>query len=86
MTDAEAADMRATNDAYVRTSETSDVTTTTKTATATRKSGTAGRRYSDHYDRGDCENFSVESEFSLPGSFFFGVEPKLGHERRNFQY
>jgi hypothetical protein len=63
VTDAEAADMRATNDAYVRTSETSDVTNTTKTATATRKSGTTGRRYSDHYDRGDCENFAVNPDF-----------------------
>jgi hypothetical protein len=62
VTDAEAADMRATNDAHVSTSEAADVTAA-KTATATRQGGTTGRRYSDHYGRGDCENFVVNLAF-----------------------
>ena len=62
VTDAEAADMRASNDAHVSTSEAADVTPA-KTATATRQGGTTGRRYSDHYDRGDCENFAVNPDF-----------------------
>jgi hypothetical protein len=59
VTDAEAADMRASNDAHVGISEAADVTAT-KTATASRKSGTAGRRYSDPCGRGDCENFVLD--------------------------
>ena len=46
VTDAEAADMRVTNDAHVSTSEAADMTAakaTTKTATATRKSVTTSR-------------------------------------------
>jgi hypothetical protein len=45
VTDAEAADMRATNDAHVSTSEAADMTAAkaaTKTATAARKGGTTG--------------------------------------------
>ena len=41
VTDAEAADMRATNDAHVSTSEAADMTAA-KAATAARKGGTAG--------------------------------------------
>ena len=54
--------MRATNDAYVSTSEAADVTAT-KTATASRKGGTTSRGYSNHRGCGDCENFAVNLGF-----------------------
>jgi hypothetical protein len=84
VTDAEAADMRSTNDANVSTSEAADVTAA-KTATAARKSGTASRGYSNHRGCGDCENFAVNLNFHNLAPFS-GVEPKLGRERWNFQY
>ena len=84
VTDAGAADMRATNDAHMSTSETADMTAA-KTATAAREGGTASRGYSNHRGCGDCENFAVNLSFhSL--LLFSGIEPKLGHERRIFQY
>jgi cytochrome c len=62
VTDAEAADMGATNDAHVNTSEAADVAAT-KTTTATRKGGTTSHRYSNHRGCDDCENFAVNLGF-----------------------
>jgi hypothetical protein len=62
VTDAEAADMRATSDAHVSTAEATDVTAA-KTATTAREGGTASRRYSDHRGGGDRENFAVNLGF-----------------------
>jgi hypothetical protein len=62
VTAAEAANMRATNDAHVSTSETTDMTTA-KTTTAARKGGTTSRGHSNHCCRGDCENFAVNLGF-----------------------
>jgi hypothetical protein len=53
---------------------------------ATRKGGTSSRRDAEHHGCGDCENFAVNLSFHGLRSFFSGVEPKLGHERRHFQY
>jgi hypothetical protein len=56
------ADMRATNDAHMSTSETADMTAA-KTATAAREGGTTSRGYSNHRGCGDCENFAVNLGF-----------------------
>jgi hypothetical protein len=94
VTDAEAADMRATNDANVSTSEAADVTAA-KTATAARKSGTASRGYSNHRGCGDCENFAVNLNFhdlapflwcrtkAGPRKVEFPISIGVGNDRQN---
>jgi hypothetical protein len=78
VTDAEAADMRSTNDANVSTSEAADVT-----ATAARKSGTASRGYSNHRGCGDCENFAVNLNFHNLAPFLW-CRTKAGPRNAEF--
>jgi hypothetical protein len=78
VTDAEAADMRSTNDANVSTSEAADVT-----AAAARKSGTASRGYSNHRGCGDCENFAVNLNFHNLAPFLW-CRTKAGPRNAEF--
>jgi hypothetical protein len=89
VTDAEVADMSATNNSgangpHVSTAEATEMTAA-KTATAARKDGTTGHRYANHRGSDDCENSSVILGF-MGLLLFLNDKLKVGPEGPSFQY
>jgi hypothetical protein len=87
VTNAEVADMSATNNSgangpHVSTAEATE-TTAAKIATAACKDGTTGHRYANHRGSGGCENYSVIFHGLAP---FPNDKPNVGPEGPSFQY